>query len=160
METTTIHDGKAIVFAIYKNDRLIGYRQDTCGTIGTDVAKIYHYSKNQVEVVLSNISSQLKDKGNHIAKIFEMCGYTTEPVVAEVKAHDEEMFNKMADEIVFEVRVLESPDRPKEFDVKTATYVPTWEYPREEMDRWIQTPEDHVIIEKYMFTEHGLISQN
>lgn len=43
-----------IVFAYWVNNQLMGFRADTFGTISTNLPKIYHYSKEQVNTVIDN----------------------------------------------------------------------------------------------------------
>jgi hypothetical protein len=147
--------GQAIAFAFYKHGKLIGYRQDTVGTIG-DIPKIYHYTEGQIDTVLKNIDFDVREGG-----VFGKAMMHLNPTVAQVVADREaEVHQLLQDKKVFEVRVVECPDYPKEFDVPSASYICTWEYPMAEIKQWAQDTEDHVILEKHFFSIDGRIQQN
>jgi hypothetical protein len=146
---------QAIAFAFYKHGKLIGYRQDTVGTIG-DIPKIYHYSEGQVDTVLKNIDFDVREGGT-FGKALMNCN----PEVAQLIAtREDEVHQLLQDKRAFEVRVVECPDYPQEFDVPTASYVCTWEYPMAEIKSWAQNPEEHTVLESHFFSMDGLIQQN
>lgn len=161
--------GQAICFAHYKkdeegNDVLLGYRQDTFGTLGKDWAKIYHYSENQVKIVLDGINYNLGDKKPSVMQALKDMGATVVgggDMDSAIK-HEEKIYQDGQDAGAFEVRVTECPDYPteREFDLAKAEWVENidWTYPRDAMRRWLSTPEEHVVLETHYFSKVGKIN--
>lgn len=151
----------SIVFAFYKNDRLIGYRLDTIGTIGLEYPKIYTYSKEQVEIVLKNINHNVLSASGIGETLMSK---TNNPIAKLIMNREKEVNELLNDEKVFEVRVLKCPDKIYEtyFEVESATWKKDiWgEYPAEEIKTWLQYPEEHEVIETHYFSTLGLINQN
>lgn len=59
---------QAIVFAYWVNEKLMGFRADTWGTISMTHPKIYHYSEEQVTIVLNNTKNSLSNVGAGLMK--------------------------------------------------------------------------------------------
>lgn len=57
-----------IVFAYYHNGEFQGFRADTFNTISKDYAKIYSFSREQVDTVLSNVKNACNRVGTAIAE--------------------------------------------------------------------------------------------
>lgn len=143
-------DKQPIVFAFYRNGRLVGYRQDTIGSIGMEYPKIYSaYSKEQVETVLKNIEHNVKNPS----------GFGKALGIDVIAEREEEIHQFHQDNRAFEVRVLKSPGYPveREFDVTKAEWVENivWSYPTEEINKWLETPEEHEVIETHYFSLVG-----
>lgn len=145
---------ESIVFAFYKNESLIGYRLDTVGSIGFKYPKIYTYSKEQVNTVLDNISYVVLNKK----------GFGEALGIDFLKERESQTHEMLQDKKAFEVRVLRSPGYPVEkvFDVKKAEMVEeiVFHYPKEEMDKWLENPNLHEVIETHSFSINGLLSMN
>jgi hypothetical protein len=105
-----------------------------------------------VETVLKNI--------NHNVVKREGIGHILG--VPEIAEREEQIHDMLQDKKIFEVRVVKCPGYPieKRFDVATAEWVEesTWKYPSEEIKKWMETPEDHEIIERHYFGMGGLIN--
>lgn len=109
-------ENKEIVFATYKGEELIGYRADTFGTLSLTHPKIYNYSKEQVDIILKNVKSELNHSGSNFLKSL-MSRYTTvamtttgqelsmEGVAGRVLTQEEEL-RELGE---FEVRVIPFP---------------------------------------------------
>ena len=141
---------QSIVFAFYKNGKLVGYRQDTIGSIGMEYPKIYStYSKEQVETVLKNIEHNVKDS----------TGFGKALGIDVVAEREQQVHELLQDQKAFEVRVLKSPGYPveREFDVAKTEWVENivWSYPSEEINKWLETPEEHEVIETHYFSLVG-----
>lgn len=153
------HEGQAIAFAVYKNDKLIGYRQDSFGSLGTEWAKIYTYSEEQVKTVMDNIGYQIEKRGDGIGKAFKSAGYEGD-VLNRISAQEQKSYEKLGK--VFEVRVLKCPERIEErtFNISTASWEtnPYGEYPTEAMKTWLAAPETHETIESKLFTFEGQVN--
>jgi len=156
---------QSIVFAFYKNDELIGYRQDTCGTIGLDFAKIYTYSKEQVATVLENINYNVQHKEGYGKALENAYKDKIDKNVTDIISNAEEKVHYLLqDKKAFEVRVLKAPAYiyEKNFNIEKAEWViDTFpQYPYEEMERWLQYPEQHECIEVHYFSMDGLMLLN
>lgn len=144
-------DEQSIVFAFYKNDTLIGYRLDTMGSIGMEYPKIYSYSKEQVETVIKNVLYNLM----HEEAFGKALGCD------RIAQREKETFDLLQGQKVFELRVLKCPSKEKEFDIEKAEWVVNhFSYPAEEIAIWLQTPENHEIIETHYFSMSGLMELN
>ena len=157
---------QSIVFAHYKNDELLGYRCDTFGTILKNSAKIYTYSKDQVETVIKNINYTLGEKKPNLGDVLTKQGIEAvdmngNPINSLISKREEEIYQQGQDAGAFEVRVLKCPDKiyEKHFDVEKAEWVEdVWGiYPVEEMKIWMDHPETHECIEKHYFSIVGQI---
>ena len=146
-------ENQAIVFAVYKNNEFKGFRQDTFGTLGSNWAKIYTYSKSQVETVIKNMEHNLKPDAKTLGSILG-----SDTLDASEKAIDK----KYQDMVGFEVRVLKGPSSTyeKNFDVVKAEYVedtfPT--YNQEEFKTLLQNPDDAEVIETHHFALQGVLN--
>ena len=60
---------QAIVFGIFKNEELVGWRQDTFVTLGKNWAKVYRYTKEQVDIILKNVKSETNYAGTSLMKV-------------------------------------------------------------------------------------------
>ena len=149
---------KAIAFAFYKNNELIGYRLDTVGSIRLDPPKIYHYSKEQVEIVLNNINHNVISPEGFGELLKKINGDA--PIVKMVANTEQEMYDMLQDQRAFEVRVVKAPEYPREFNVKLAKEIISWEYPITEVRTWMEHPEDHEVIETYYFGVMGRLTAN
>lgn len=94
---------------------LIGYRQDTFNTMGTDFAKVYHYSDRQVKTVLDGINTFVKSDRNHAVEILQVCGYGEIPegkslMVKQANKHRNDR-RELRELNEFEVRVLPAPEK-------------------------------------------------
>lgn len=143
---------KSICFAFYKGDKLIGYRQDTVGSIG-DNPKIYSYSRSQVETVLKNINYNVNNPTGIGVALAKALGSSPESdLLASVeKDVHEELQGKQA----FEVRVVECPD----YEHDDEGLVILGSYPYGAMEEWKQYPQNHEVIEVHYFSINGLINQ-
>lgn len=145
---------KSIIFAVYKDDVLQGYRQDTFGTLGLNGAKIYTYSKEQIQTVLKNICSNLNEK----SRLGDFLGSKT------IANAEKEIHEKVKNMCGFEVRVLEGPVKyyDRNFNVKTAQ----WEedqfphYKTEEIQQILNNPENQKIIETHKFALNSELVEN
>lgn len=152
---------QSIAFAHYKNGELIGYRQDTFGTLGKDWAKLYTYSKDQVETVLTNIRYTLGSKKKGVGETLLKLGIDPQNATLLKEAEDKtyEEGQKLG---AFEVRVVKAPDKiyEREFDVQNAEWVtsPWGQYPAEEMKAWLENPETHETIETHFFSMEGQLN--
>lgn len=152
---------QSIAFAHYKNGELLGWRQDSFGTVGKKSMKIYQYSKDQVETVLRGIRSNLGRKKDGFGDALEKIGADPKAVDIIKKAEDKiyEEGQKLG---AFEVRVEKAPQAiyEKEFDVKKAEYVTSmWPtYNQEEINEWLQHPENHEVMETHYFSMEGQVS--
>lgn len=89
---------------------LIGYRQDTFNTVGTDFAKIYRYSESQVKTVMDNINSSVTKDVNMVAEILKKCGYVGKEVT-QISNNERNNRNLLKRAKQFEVRVLPAPEK-------------------------------------------------
>lgn len=143
-----------ILFAFYKNNNFIGWRQDTFGTIGKDGAKIYPYTEDQVKTVLNNISKNL-DGPSSFGKLLG---------VKIIEEAENKIYEEISKNQAFEVRVIKGPTEIYEenFNVKTARYekdrFPT--YNSEELQNIVQNPDDQEVLETHYFSLSGKLSQN
>lgn len=107
-----MEDKQQVVFATYKDNKLIGYRADTMGTLSLKYPKIYTYSESQVKTVLDNVKSECNYSGSKFLK--QLFGMSTnvmtissEPVNTETVldrvAKQEEDLRALGE---FEVRVI------------------------------------------------------
>lgn len=144
MEQKDKRERQAVVFAFYKDDKLIGYRQDTLGTIG-DQPKIYNSSRSQIETVLRNIT-------NNIIKLPQLGSFLGVKAIEDAENKIHEM---LQDEKAFEVRVVESPD----YEVDDEGHVILGSYPFGAIEEWKQYPETHKVLETHYFSINGLINQ-
>lgn len=160
---------KSICFAHYKkdeegNDVLLGYRQDTFGTLGKEWAKIYGYSPEQVRIITDSINYTL---GEPKPSFFEalkkqgaavVMGGTIDGAIA----HEKKIYEDAQDAGAFEVRVLECPGYPteREFNIGTAEWEEktVWTYPKEAMKEWLANPSEHVTLETYYFSKVGKLN--
>lgn len=112
-------DHPAIVFAFFDSEgTLVGFRQDTVGTIG-EHAKIYHHSTNQVKIVLDNIQSNIDNPRPEIVDFIK----GADPKAGAIIGNElRRVNNTLKDLKNFEVRVLPCPD-----------YDDQWGYPDMEM---------------------------
>lgn len=151
---------QSIVFAYYKGDKCLGYRQDTIGSIGMS-PKIYQYSKEQVEICLKNIRSNV-DSGEGFGKmIMKALGQEGHPQLELVAQKEQEVYDDLQEARGFEVRVTKCPQYGMEFDVQTAEWrIDYGSYPREEMQEWLKYPEIHEVIEVHPFTLAGQLNMN
>lgn len=164
--------GQSIVFAHYKKDEhgkdvLLGYRQDTFGTLGTKWAKIYTYSKEQVETVLKGIDYNLGEQKPSLGEALKKMGAVVmnkegNVLLDKMIESEKKIYQDAQDAGAFEVRVLKSPGYPveREFDVEKAEWIEkrVWQYPKEEMDAWLATPEEHEVIETHYFSKVGRLN--
>ena len=143
---------QSIVFAHYKGDKLLGYRQDTFGTLGLDWAKVYGaYSKEQVDTVLDNIADALESDG----KTGAILG------IPELSAGEAAIRKSMVDARAFEVRVIAFPVSAfeKELNVETGEWEENYVgILKEDVDKFIASPEEHVVLETHYFTFDGQIN--
>lgn len=153
-----LNDKQAIAFAFYKNGELMGYRQDTVGTIGMH-PKIYTYSKEQVDIVLSNVNSNIKNPdgfGKALASVLGKSKETTILSNAERNVH-----NKLQEAKAFEVRVVKAPayEYTEYYSEAAGKMIKYPVHPKEAIDEWIKTPENHEVIETHYFSFNGLINE-
>lgn len=147
-------ENQSIAFAFYKGNTLIGYRLDSMGSVGMGGAKIYTYSKEQVNTVLKNIDYVVKN-GSGIGKAIGS---------EELSDIEDAIHKEMQDQRAFEVRVVKAPDRytmEKEFDIQKAEYVDRLVFidNQEEMKEWLEHPEQHEVIETHYFSVIGKLSE-
>lgn len=64
-----MENNKPIVFGYWLNGELMGFRADTFGSISKDTPKIYYYSEDQVETVVSNTKDMLNKAGTSLFKM-------------------------------------------------------------------------------------------
>lgn len=150
-------DSTPIAFAYYKDGKLIGYRADTAGTISKTSPKIYHYSKKQVETVLENIEYNVKNSKGIGDALLEV--YGENPVATLLAKKELEVHELLQDKRAFKIRVVEAPEKEKEFNVETAQWeVNHWSYPHAEVKIWLQKPEEHNILETHYFSMEGRLN--
>ena len=152
---------QSIAFAHYKDGKLLGYRQDTFGTLGTDWAKIYTYSKDQVYIVLKNINSTLGEKKESVGAVLERIGADPEQCKLITK-HEDEIYEQGQKARAFEVRVVKGPKRTyeKEFNIEKAEYV-TSPFPTiepEDFKSWLDNSDEHEVIETHFFILQGQLN--
>lgn len=96
-----------IVFGFYVKDELKGFRADTMGTLSMTQPKIYHYSKEQVEIVLGNVRGNMNKQGTSFMKFLAGGNFT---FINANKVEAVESIDSAEDEIrswgEFEMRVL------------------------------------------------------
>lgn len=141
-------------FALYKAGELIGYRQDTFGTIGKDGAKIYPYTESQCEICLKNTQDQIMKRGDGIGKALKNAGFMGD-VLEIIEAQEKEMYQKLEDARAFEVRVVKAPAPEYEFDVKKAEYVRTWTWDPFAIKQWLENPDEHEVLEMHHYSIAG-----
>lgn len=95
---------QSIVFAIWKDNTLIGFRSDTFNTITDNQPKIYTYSKEQIDTVLEGIKQTLNRVGTSFAKIIKESGIETN-VEGDLIKHISEHERNLIELKEFEVRV-------------------------------------------------------
>lgn len=71
-----------IVFAYWKDDKLMGFRADTFGTISMEYPKIYSYSREQVDTVINNTRHTISNTDSHFMKFLEKKGFVGNEHVA------------------------------------------------------------------------------
>lgn len=64
-------EDQPIVFAYYKDDVFKGFRADTFNTISEEYPKIYNYSKEQVDIVKTNVQQGCNKVGTGFAKLLK-----------------------------------------------------------------------------------------
>jgi len=163
---------QAIAFAHYKkdkhgNDVLLGYRQDTFGTLGFDWVKIYYYSKSQVDIVLKGVNYNLGEKKPSLGEALKKIGATVinregDLLLDKMIEAENKIYQDAQDAGAFEVRVLKCPSYPieREFNVEKAEWEEKiiWIYPKAEMTEWLKHPETHEVIETHYFSKVGKIN--
>jgi hypothetical protein len=112
----------ACVFATYKGDTLIGYRQDTFGTTGKTWAKVYGYSAEQVDIILKNVKSEMNHSGSSLLKMLaSMSNVAVNASTGESIAMSSAVEQVVKQEAAlreleeFELRVLPFPVSAEEF---------------------------------------------
>lgn len=150
MENTT-----TIAFAFYREGKLLGYRQDTMGSIG-DKPKLYTYSTDQVATVIRNVTGNLETSRPEIVDWMR----ENDPRTGTFLANSLRNAHKILTEgVVVEMRVVKAPS----YEWYTEYYGPEnkelkWPiYPVEEVKEWLKTPEDHEVIEVHHFSHTGQI---
>jgi hypothetical protein len=145
---------RPIVFAFYKGDKFIGFRQDTMGTIG-NTPKIYHYSKDQVSVVVKNIEWNIAERRPALVN----CIKSIDPKLGAVLGNSLRQVNsKLTDMIIFEVRILKCPDY-EYIDEYAGDSPIKWPiYPHGAIEEWLQYPDSHEVIQVLQFGPQGLIT--
>ncbi len=134
---------KSIVFAYWKDNQLLGFRQDTFNTIG-ESPKIYTYSKEQVETVLNNVKGGCNKAGTSFMKTL----FNQENVVCNQKedafslvSSTEKKFREWGE---FEVRVHPFLDRDENYN-----YPEKWK-----MDVEIKNLQDAIEVHKFKIMEN------
>lgn len=119
---------QSVVFGFFKGDKLLGFRQDTMGSIGSS-PKIYEYSEDQVRIVLENVfgnivevTKPINDQLADLAREAE-CGNQMAVAVAGIHRRSSNQFANLGE---FEVRVLPCPSKKND------------EYPHFEMVEFIR----------------------
>jgi len=158
---------QSIVFAHYKNNELLGFRSDTFGTLTMDQPKIYTYSKNQVETVINNINYTLGEKKQSLGALLQQkniptIGMDGNDIGSILEEAEEKIYQQGQDAGAFEVRVVKCIDKvfEKQFDVEKAEWVEDrlGHYPMEELQIWLQHPENHECIETHYFSKVGRLN--
>jgi hypothetical protein len=90
-----------IVFAYWKDDTLMGFRADTFGTISMTQPKIYNYSPEQIETVMTNTRGTLNMQDSDLMKMIEEKGYSNQPLFAFARKTE----NTLRSWKTFELRV-------------------------------------------------------
>lgn len=92
------------VFAFYKNDELIGFRQCTFNSIGMDWAKKYSYSEEQVKIVQRAIQSGIDVVPTKFVDFIKE--YGDKKVACQIGNDLRNKHRKLIELCPFEVRVL------------------------------------------------------
>lgn len=67
-------EDQPIVFAYYNEDEFLGYRCDSFGTLSKKYAKVYNYSKSQIDIVVKSIKDELNHTGSRILSVLTQLG--------------------------------------------------------------------------------------
>ena len=102
---------KPIVFAYWCNNEFQGFRADTFNTISKKYAKVYSFSREQVDIVLENIKSGCNKVGKSFAQaikdkdipVMNMEGQALEDVLLNHLSKTEDTFREWGE---FEIRVI------------------------------------------------------
>lgn len=140
-----------IVFGFYKDGGLIGYRQDTMGTIGKH-AKLYSsHTKSQVDTVLENITYNLKSPTSGLGSWIK----ERNPKMGAIFNNSMRQVNKtLTDAKAFEVRVLKAPAYEYTDQYLNEKLVKIPVYPQEAMNSW-KEQEKHEVLETHLFSLEG-----
>lgn len=111
---TDDYKGKPIIFCYYKDGEYMGNRCDTFNTISKEYAKIYQFSREQVDIVLSNIKSGCNRVGKSLAQaikakdvpVVNIEGQTLGDVLLDHLSKTEDTFREWGE---FEIRVIPFP---------------------------------------------------
>ncbi len=153
---------QSIVFEHWKNGKFLGYRADTFGSLTKDWAKLYTYSENQVEIVLSGVRGNLQHNKPLMGEVLKNIG--ANPIIADlVSKRETEIYENAQKARAFEVRVVKAPSKVYErfFNVEKAEWEisPFGEYP-ENFKEWCNDYENHETIETHYFSLDGQLNPN
>jgi hypothetical protein len=144
-----------VAFAFYRGGELLGYRQDTLGSIG-DKPKLYTYSQSQVETVIRNVMGNISESRPAYVQWLK----DTDPRVGSFVANSlRNAHNLLNEGVVVEMRVVKAPSYEwyTEYRGEDNKELMWPIYPVEEVKEWLKTPEDHETIETHYFSKEGEI---
>lgn len=149
-----MENNQSIVFAIYRNGEFQGFRTDTMGSVSKGSAKIYEYSREQVDIVMRNIEHNLKG-ATGLGKLLKS---------PELEKNEEKIYKENYENATFEVRILKGPTAIYEenFNVKTATYEKDWypSYNAEELRDVLLNPDEQEVLETHYFSMESKLNMS
>jgi hypothetical protein len=104
---------QTVVFGTFKGNQLIGFRCDTMGSLSKTWAKPYSYTKEQVDIIRSNVKAEMNHAGTEFMKA--LAGMNTHAI--NINSGDQISMSSVVDRVLkqenelreleeFEVRVL------------------------------------------------------
>lgn len=104
---------QTVAFATYKDNKLVGYRQDTFGTLGKTWFKPYSYNPEQVDTILKNVKAEMNHAGTEFMKA--LAGMNTHAI--NINSGDKITMSSVVEKVLkqenelrelgeFEIRVL------------------------------------------------------
>jgi hypothetical protein len=135
-----------IVFAYWVNGELKGFRADTFNTITQDWAKIYKYSREQVDTVLNNVKSGCNRSGTAFMKT--------------LTGSDKFMFaNADPNDALDQITQTENTLREwGEFEIRVHPFLPLeneWDYPENwKIKAEIANLKEAIEVHKFKILEH------
>lgn len=149
-------DKPTVAFAFYRNGKLLGYRQDTFGSIG-DRPKLYSYDREQVEVVIRNVTDNVLHQRPEYVDEFKK---RIDPRVGAYMANSlRNAHNLLTEGVIVEMRVVRAPDYEwcTEYVGEDNRQIDWPIYPFEAVQEWLRAPESHDVFETHFFGADGLI---
>ena len=119
-----MEDRQPIIFGYYSEGKLLGFRADSWGSLSLTKPKIYHYSEEQVQTILTNVRDEMNGSSS---KFFEKLAQMNIPI-QDMSGNQYER-----DSILEEVKKQEKEKKEyKDFEIHVIPfigYTETWEYP-------------------------------